>query len=440
MEKNKSFNISYTLEHSLCTGCGICEGACPSHAINMKVKEGRFVPQIDYTRCKNDKGCHRCYDVCPGLGIDILRIANDNLSFSKTKHDDFVGNYIGCYSGHSTDEFIRYHSASGGMVSQILVWLLEKGYIQGAVVTKFDPSNELLVKSFVATTKDEILAAKSSKYSPVTLNTTIRDIKSRDGKYVIVGVPCHIQGFRKYEELDKKFKEKIFGYFGIYCSCGRTFYLTEYAFKERGIDKDRLTYFAYRDEGCLGSMIVRQRPNSVKNSSKNSKTSFNNDFEFYKVKFQNYYHPLRTFFVPQRCHFCIDHFAELADVSFGDIHIKPYKDDKIGISSWIIRNENFLSLFKEALNDGVIVMDDLNIEILKSSQKVAFHKKKRSATYFKMHKLFGRKIPLYDAKLSDNHPLKSIISYFNQMTQGFIGRRKFLWWIIKPLKMTPPQD
>lgn len=439
MEKVKP-NISYTLSHSLCTGCGICEGACPSHAIRMVVKNGRFVPQVLASLCKNNMGCHHCYDACAGWGINLMQIVKDNLTFVETKHDDYVGNYISCFTGHSTDEDIRYHSASGGMVSQMLIWLLEKGYIQGAVVTKFDSDNELLVKSFVATSKEEILAAKSSKYSPVTLNTAIREVKKREGKFVIVGVPCHIQGFRKYEQLDKRFKEKILGYFGIYCSCGRTFYLTEYVFRERDIDKSRLTYFAYRDEGCLGSMVARQRPTDIRIAHSNFDTCLCNEEEVYKDRYQNYYHPLRTFFVPQRCHFCIDHYAELADVSFGDIHVAPYTEDKIGINSWVIRNEKFRELFEEAKRDRVIIMDDLDVKVLKASQKVAFHKKKRSATYFKLHRLFGHKVPEYDVTLQDNHPFKSIISYFNQMAQGFIGRRRYFWWIIKPLKMTPPKD
>lgn len=433
-------NIDFTLSHSLCTGCGICEGVCPSYAIHMEVKNGRFVPHIDKMLCKNNKGCHRCYDACAGLGIDLVRIAKEKLSFEGTKQDDFVGNYLCCFTGHSTEECIRYHSASGGMVSQMLIWLLEKKYIQGAVVTKFDTDNELLVKSFVATTKDEILSAKSSKYSPVTLNTAIQEIKVRDGKFAIVGLPCHIQGFRKYEQLDKRFKEKIFGYFGIFCSCGRTFYLTEYVFRERNIDKSRLTYFAYRDEGCLGSMVARQCQTGFWGTQSNSDACISGADEVYKDRYQNYYHPLRTFFVPKRCHFCIDHYAELADVSFGDIHVAPYKNDKIGISSWVIRNEKFVPLFEAAEKDGAITMNELDINVLKASQKVAFHKKKRSATYLKLHRLLGHKVPQYDVVLHDNHSFKSIVSYFNQMTQGFIGRRKCLWWIIKPLKMTPPKD
>ena len=171
-------NISYTLRHGLCTGCGICQSACPSNAINITVKQGRFIPQVDDTKCKNDKGCHRCSDVCPGLGVDL----------------------------HRYD--IRYHCASGGMVSQFLIFLLEKGYIDGAVVTAFDPKNELLVRSYIAHNREEVLQAKSSKYAPVSLHGMAQSIKQETGtRYVIVGLPCHIQGFRKLAEIDRKFRD-----------------------------------------------------------------------------------------------------------------------------------------------------------------------------------------------------------------------------------------
>ena len=43
-------------------------------------------------------------------------------------------------------------------------------------------------------------------------------INNADGKFVIVGLPCHIQGFRKLLKIDKKFKDKILGLFSVYCS------------------------------------------------------------------------------------------------------------------------------------------------------------------------------------------------------------------------------
>lgn len=54
------------------------------------------------------------------------------------------------------------------------------------------------------------MKAKGSKYAPVSLHNAVAGIKAASGtKYVIVGLPCHIQGFRKLEAIDRKFRDKV---------------------------------------------------------------------------------------------------------------------------------------------------------------------------------------------------------------------------------------
>lgn len=427
-------NISETTKNALCLGCGICQSACPSNAISIIVKEGRFIPKVDETKCKNDKGCHRCHDACPGLGVDLQRIAKEQFTDEQTKTDAWVGRYLKCFTGHSNDEDIRYHCASGGMVSQFLIFLLEKGYIDGAVVTAFDPTNELLVQSYIAHNREEVLQAKSSKYAPVSLHGMAQAIKQEQGtRYVIVGLPCHIQGFRKLEAIDRKFREKIAGYFAIYCSSGRTFYLTEHVFKERGIRKKDLTYFAYRDEGCLGSFVAKQRRN-IRVTNSNSEISLYDKDEVYKEKYQSYYHPLRSFFIPRRCLFCIDHYGELSDVCFGDIHIKPYMDDKVGINSLVVRKKKWLDLLEEAHKGGYITLDEIPVETLNASQKMAGKKKGRNERFIVLNKRLGHVVPEYDVTLPKKIGLKTVLDYAQNRTQQFLGRHKSLWWLVSKLK------
>lgn len=276
-------SILYTVSNGLCTGCGICQGACPNTSITMHVKSGRFLPVVDQKSCKNDKGCHRCYDICPGVGVKLNCIAKEEFSGADTFYNGKIGYYRKCFTGYSNNYDVRYHSASGGMVTQLLVWMLEKKLIDGAAVTAFRSKSELLVHSFIATTKEEILSAKSSKYAPVTLNNIIHDIKAREGKFVIVGLPCHIHGLRKYEKIDKKFKDKVFAYFGLYCSGSKSFYLTEYVLDKYNINMKGLSYLSYRDEGCLGGMVAK----GVDPQSKQS-------YRFYE-DYQKYSHPLRSF-------------------------------------------------------------------------------------------------------------------------------------------------
>lgn len=432
-------NIQYIIDNNLCTGCGICEGICPSKAISTIVKGGRFLPNINTGVCRNGKGCHRCMDVCPGIGCNLVKIAEKVLTDS-SKEDKLVGRYEACFTGHSTDENLRYHSASGGMVTQMLIWLLETDRIDGAVVSTFDNDNPLMVRTFIATTKDELISAKGSKYAPVSFHNVANQIKQAKGsRYVVVGLPCHIQGLRKQTEKDKKLRDKIIAYFGLYCSCGRTFYLTEHVLKERGIDRNELTYFAYRDEGCLGSMVARQR-SRYQDCNSNSETSLYNEDEVYKERYQNYYHPLRSFFIPKRCLFCADHYSRLSDISFGDIHIQPYINDKIGINSIVARTKKMVDLLQQAKADGVITLDVLPVEILNKSQGMARRKYARVGAFIKIAKALGSKVPQYDLPLPVNSLVKNGVDYVQTRFQQLMGSHKSLWPLIKILKSKPPKE
>ena len=429
-----SLNIKKTIKADLCTGCGICEGACPTGAISTIVKKGNFRPKINAKKCIN---CGRCVKACPGLGVDLVGLANKYQS-DTANYNKMVGRYEKCFTGYSNDYEVRYHSASGGMVSQFLIWLLENGKIDGAIVTKFDHNNPLLVKTFIATTREEIISARSSKYAPVTLNRVAQDIKAASGsRYVVVGLPCHIQGMRKLMEIDKNLRDKVIGLFGIYCSCGRTFYLTEYVFKERGIQKNKITYFQYRDEGCLGKIVVKvpqKEANTIRVINNNSESVLYKKDVVYKEHFQSYYHPLRSFFIPRRCLFCIDHYAELADVCFGDIHIKPYSDDKVGVNSIIVKNKRWLNLLEECSASGVVHLDDVSFQTISDSQRMSFKKKGRNGAFVNICKNFGWVFPEYNVNYLRQPTKRDFIDYIQTRFQQFLGSHKFLWGIVSKMK------
>lgn len=221
--------------------------------------------------------------------------------------------------------------------------------------------------------------------------------------------------------MDKRFREKVAGYFAIYCSSGRNFHLTEYVFHKRGIQKEKLTYFAYRDNGCLGNMVVKGEGIE------------------YEERFQNYYHPLRSIFVPRRCTMCIDHYGELADVSFGDIHVEPYIQDKVGINSLIVRNHKMLDWLMEAKDEGVIALDEILAKTVNDSQVMARIKKYRNSAFIGFNRMLGKKVPIYDLQLHGGNQLKWLISYLHTNIQQFIGCYKFLWFLIPLVKGKAPK-
>ncbi len=410
-------NVSYTTKNNLCLGCGLCEDICPASAIKIAIDKGECCPRVDEDECLGDK-CRRCTKICPGLGVELKRIADKVLPAEGATENKYVGRYLYLYTGHATDEDIRYHSASGGMVTALLCWLLENGIIQGAVVTRFSTKDNITPEPFIARTKEELISARSSKYCPVSMQGIRKQIRDAEGKYVIVGLPCHLHGFRKIEQTDKKFREHVYAYWGLYCSSGRTFHETDYILNTIGINKDRIKYFSYRDEGCLGSLVVRHLDtNSLPKVYKERYGSYNNH---------------RSYFIPRRCHFCVDHAAELSDVSFGDIHIKPYSDDTIGVNSVIVRTPKMGELLMQAVRDRVIVLDDLKEEVLISSQKMAQAKKNKYASLVYWSWKIGLTVPQYDTQERGRMGfLKAMVYLLNLNLQYMVGHYRILWPIIK---------
>lgn len=407
-------NITKAVKNKLCTGCGVCEDVCPNHCITIQNKNGENRPVLDTTLCLGDK-CGRCLKVCPGVGVNLAGLSKKLFSGGAVKEDNYVGRYIGLHTGYSNDYDIRFHSASGGLVTQLLIYLLEKGVIDGAVVTAYG-EDHITPRSFIARTKEELIEARSSKYCPVSLNNIGNEIvNSSKCRFVIVGTPCHIQGFRKRALIDRRFRDKVIGYFAIYCSSNRTYKAQDFLFHHYGVDKKSISYFAYRDNGCLGNLTINKKDGSS-----------------ISVPYSNYYGSmLRSFFKPHRCLTCIDHYGKLADICFGDIHIKPYSEDKVGINSCITRSEFWEIQLQNALHDGFVSLGELNVDTLNASQaKMLYPKKRRVYAVMNMDHLIGRETPVYDEGLEKPF-IKDYISEFICHIQRFIGRHRYLWWIIK---------
>lgn len=434
---NVKKNISWVVDNDLCVGCGVCQDACPKSAISVESDGSVFRPVVNAKLCINDRGCHRCRTVCPGAEVKLTTLSEKVFNGQeRMKEDPYIGKHIAYYSGYSNDYEIRHEGASGGMTSQFLIYLLEKGYIQGAVVTRFHQEKAFWVDTFVAKTKEEILTAKSSKYCPVTMAGVVRQIKKMDGKYAIVGLPCHLHGLRKMAEIDKAFSEKVFAFVGLYCSCGRRFDLTRYVFESRGVSLDDVRFFTYRRGAGMGKMYAKVTKsaagkNGYQDCCNNSETQPRIKERIYEDGFQNYYLALRSFFNIHRCMHCIDHFAELADISFGDLHTGKYIEDKVGISSIVSRTQTMDDILHEMADKNIITLDSLSKEDLLSSQKYVKTKKHVNPAYMKIDGMFGRKTPQYDMPLAAIPIHKALKSYLVKTSQMFVGKHKYLYWIIR---------
>ena len=373
----KKRNVQYCTDMKMCTSCGFCYDICPVNAIAIIKKNALFVPHVDKNKCVH---CGLCFDLCAGKGSDLFNLmktfTNDNNSESFYKDD--IGYYNSSFLSHSNIYNTRFHSASGGTVSQLLISLLEQGMINAAIVTRFKYDFPLEVETIIATTKEEILSARSSKYCPVHMDGILKKMHTFEGKVAFVGLPCQIQTLRNIENKYIWLREKVLLHIGLYCSGTKDSNALNYLLKSNGFDKKGIIKFAYRDDGCLGYVKA-----DYKSSSKS-------------VPFVEAYKKLHSFFKPERCVQCIDHFAYLADISIGDIDCEPYNKDTIGTNSLIVRTDFALKILKEAAVSNAIFIQEINVDEIVRSQRVLDYRKKLFSSFRLFNRMFFKKNVKYD--------------------------------------------
>jgi coenzyme F420 hydrogenase subunit beta len=415
MAKNKT--ISQIVKDGLCTGCGTCIALCPEEAIELTKDKNRgiYVPRIMKEKCNN---CGICYKVCPGHEIDFKQL---NLEiFGKESEDILIGNHVKCYVGHATDYDIRYNSASGGLVTQLLIFALEKRIIDGALVTRMKRDKPLEPEPFIARTREEIIEASKSKYCPVPANIALKEIlNSKKGeRFAVVGLPCHIHGLRKAEQINKKLKEKIVLHLGISCSSNRNFLATDYLLQKFNLEKKKVTKFEYRGEGWLGKMTVELKSDDSKSCH----------FEF---PYYYYTKLLRSFFFPIRCTLCSDHFCELADISFGDIWLPEFWDDKIGTSLTISRNRIAEDMLQNMKQNIKIELSEVNRNRVIESQKGSLLRKKSYLkTRISLFKLLGKATPIYNQELL-KPKFYGILNATFLYLEIYMSSKRFLWGLLE---------
>ena len=352
--------------------------------------------------------------MCPGPEVNLIERAK--LLFpNDIKVDHHVGRYISTYTGYSNNEEMRFLSTSGGLLSQFLIYMLDKNIIDGAIVTGNSSLNPLDSHTYIARTSEDILRAKGSKYSPVSMNGIISEIKGSSGKYIVVGLPCHIEGFRKYEQLHKSIQKKILGYISLFCSGVKKYPSQEYLLNAYKVDSKDIKDFTYRTDGCLGSMKITNNDGSVK-----------------KIPYREYHTRLRGFFTPSRCMLCVDHYGELADMSIGDIHIGEYKNDNIGVNSIIVRNSIFHVHLLEAEKSRYLSLAPVSVDTVKESQIYVYKHQKGPGVEMEntIRRILGKPVPNYGYNISDNYSIKYFARFLRNSIFRKIGTITQLWFII----------
>jgi coenzyme F420 hydrogenase subunit beta len=315
-----------------CVQCGVCVAACPTDSIGIGEDD---LP----TLVKMCTGCSLCWDFCPRGGLQYeatwkLDPAHLNGSNGSGAEHDFkiTGN------GRPIDGIGRVHESfsacvdpmiegaqDGGVVSALLISLLEAGEIDGALVARESEEEPWKGEAYLATTPEEVRECAGSFYNQ-TLALAHVDFKAYElppnPRIAVVGTPCEIEGIKAMQARPWTWGssqvEAITLTIALLCTKSFNYekLMLEEVRDKRGVDLDEVG----RVDVIRGKLIVQDR---------DGETIFEE--------------PIRDFHgaALKGCDECADFMGHAADISVGSVGSTD------GYSSVLIRSEEGIEAFSQ---------------------------------------------------------------------------------------------
>jgi len=320
-----------------CVGCGACVVTCPFGCLEYADDKPRLV--------KECKLCGLCVKACPRYEWTFAN-AESFVFGRQRKPEEVFGVYRRIVVAQATNDKVLKVRQDGGVATALLMFALENGLIDGAIVSGSDSKKPFYPVPKLVTTPEEILAAAGTKYfcSPNLLPLT-EVVAQKKQNVALVGTPCKIHAVRSMQMAGiKKLTAPIKFLIGLMCSECFTYngLMEEHISKKMGINLSDI-----RKMNIKGKMLIATDAGVT-------------PIPLAEVKQ----------YTRKSCSVCKDFSSELADISVGGL----------GLDGWtftILRTEKGEELFSAAEKAGYVTTKPLEEGSFAMSLLTKLSKKKR---------------------------------------------------------------
>jgi coenzyme F420 hydrogenase subunit beta len=291
--------IEEVQEPGLCHHCGGCAAFCT--AINygaLELDEDGRPRYRDRGKCIE---CGICYAICP----EINELDADTRNLVSWMPP--LGRVLGIATARAMDPDVRTRATDGGVVTALLLYLLARGRLDGAIVSR--KAGPFQRQPWLARTREDVLEAAGfhfdtlpgishfceeySTYSPSIVE--LKDVAKKTlNRVAFVGTPCQINTLRRMEVLGVVPSDAIKIHFGLFCAGNFQFGSAERWRLEKigDFEWDEVSKVNLKED-----LMIHLRHGEVRHI------------------------PLGhlDFMKRHACRFCDDYAAEFADLSFGGI-------------------------------------------------------------------------------------------------------------------------
>ena len=378
-----------------CVGCGLCRTL--GKAEIMSDNDGFYHPITGDQKWLET--------ICPAAGTQCKEMDASSI----------WGRHKGVYRGWSNDIVVRRKASSGGVISSVAIYLLEKKYVDSVIHIGSLYGHPTENQICFSTTKEEVLSRAGSRYS-ISHSLEFMSEIDLSRKYCVIAKPCEIAALRNYIKKNIRL-EKSFPYLlSFFCMGTPSRSAQRDLLKALNTTIENCSELSYRGNGWPGMTIATNKDGS------SSKMEYS----------QSWGRILGRDLMPA-CRFCVDGIGELADISCGDAwyisNNKPDFSEREGRNLVFARTSKGKQLIEDMIKEGIINIEEYDNfnEELKIIQKSQYQRRAFLKSRILGMKLLFKPHPHYENRLlvsySKNEPFSSRMnSFLGTIKRGLKGK------------------
>jgi coenzyme F420 hydrogenase subunit beta len=372
------------------------------------------------------KDCVLCLDVCPAVHTHFGLQASSAESRAEARPaggDGFTkewGQILEIWEGHASDEEIRFKGSSGGVLTALALYCVERAGMHGVLHTGQDPADPLRNRTRLSRTRSELLAASGSRYSPASVCNGLDLVEAALAPCAIIGKPAEIAAVRNAAGLRPELNRNVGLIMSFFCAESPSTRGTVELLEHLDVDPASLNDLRYRGYGWPGHFA----PTCTGATEPCRKMTYRESWGFLQA-----YRPWSARLWP-------DGSGELADISCGDPWYEPPDGKNPGFSLVVVRTERGREIINAAIAEGYVVLQPAERWKLLKSQSALLEKK--GAIWGRRLALRCMRLPITQFCGLDLWPCWKLLAMTDKLRAIFgTLRRIFTRRLYRPLKLDP---
>lgn len=352
-------DVTHVVDPRLCLGCGACSYVCGAQAVEMVDTDAVGLrPRISQPLPPDVLAEARA--VCPVVATDFqeLKQRPDYQPAVDQRAETNWGAITGIWEGYASDPEIRFKGSSGGALTALGQYCLERRGMHAVLHTGETPEDPIRNTTRLSRSRAELLAVVGSRYSPAAICEGLGDVEAAPGPCVVLGKPVEIAATRNAMRLRPALAAKVGVTLSFFCAETPPTAATRSLLAKFGVPEASLRSLRYRGHGWPGYFTTQSDEDPAQQH----------------WIYQKSWAYLQSF-RPWAAHLWPDGSGELADISCGDPWYEEPDGQNPGFSLIVARTQLGRELVEAAIEEGYLSATPAETWKLDASQKGLLAKK-----------------------------------------------------------------